>query len=651
LVQVGLGPRWKEDEYIARYTCIALQKLAKKPTRKSKDDKAASMDDVYAHNRLKSNHPIFQKLSDLVKDNTITWYGATEQAINTIYVLSEKPDQICAAIIKDVAFSIFPQIQPNPPQVNTEHLECSVADLSKFFFVVGQVALKQLVHIEEIHSEIRKRRSAQADKSAANQNQNPNQQAHPQSRQQGKKDQAKHKLTAIEEELGVVAAAEETEVELLQETAEKEIVGKNLLGTFGPIIALVAANAGGHFNDHTLRTSAVLALCKFMCVSSEFCDKHLQLLFTILQTAPESAIRSNIIIALGDLAFRFPNLIEPWTSNIYAMLRDTNNRVRKNALMVLTHLILNDMIKVKGQISEMALCIEDKDTRISDLARLFFQEFSRKGNAIYNILPDLIGSLSNTTSNSFKNIMKYLFSFIEKDKQAESLVEKLCHRLKTAADSSQARNLAYCLSLLNYNDKALKKLNEMSKSFTDKLGDDEIHQSFNAILNKAKKFAKADIKEILNELESKIQQTPDNAQDEQNDAENEAAEVEKEAKPRNTRAKAKQKQKAKKPKSKKSKRVTMHEEDEEDMDVEEEVEEVEEAAEYQSSSEDEEPPRVSKKVSKSSEDEDESGASDFESRNNVDAEDISEEEDIPVPTKSSKSKSTQKSTRGKRSRK
>ena len=73
LVQVGLGPRWKEDEYIARYTCIGLQKLAKKPTRKSKDDKAASVEDVYAHNRLKSNHPIFQKLSDLVKDNTITW--------------------------------------------------------------------------------------------------------------------------------------------------------------------------------------------------------------------------------------------------------------------------------------------------------------------------------------------------------------------------------------------------------------------------------------------------------------------------------------------------------------------------------------------------------------------------------------------------
>jgi condensin complex subunit 1 len=37
--------------------------------------------------------------------------------------------------------------------------------------------------------------------------------------------------------------------------------------------------------------------------------------------------------------------------------------------MVLTHLILNDMVKVKGQISEMAICLEDAEPRIADLAR------------------------------------------------------------------------------------------------------------------------------------------------------------------------------------------------------------------------------------------------------------------------------------------
>ena len=63
---------------------------------------------------------------------------------------------------------------------------------------------------------------------------------------------------------------------------------------------------------------------------------------------------------------------------VICRLRDESSHVRKNTLMVLTHLILNDMVKVKGQISEMATCLEDKDNRISDLAKLFFLELSKK---------------------------------------------------------------------------------------------------------------------------------------------------------------------------------------------------------------------------------------------------------------------------------
>ncbi len=59
-------------------------------------------------------------------------------------------------------------------------------------------------------------------------------------------------------------------------------------------------------------------------------------------------------------------------------LKDESTQVRQTAVTVLTHLVLNDMVKVKGQISEMALCLEDDDKRIADLTRLFFTEFSRK---------------------------------------------------------------------------------------------------------------------------------------------------------------------------------------------------------------------------------------------------------------------------------
>ena len=52
--------------------------------------------------------------------------------------------------------------------------------------------------------------------------------------------------------------------------------------------------------------------------SSTLCDKYLQFLFTVLEKSPEPTIRANTIIAAGDLTFRYPNLIEPWTPYLYA---------------------------------------------------------------------------------------------------------------------------------------------------------------------------------------------------------------------------------------------------------------------------------------------------------------------------------------------
>lgn len=67
-----------------------------------------------------------------------------------------------------------------------------------------------------------------------------------------------------------------------------------------------------------------------------------------MESAPTEVVRSNCTIALGDLAVRYPNLLEPWTENVYGRLRDPSISVRKNAVLVLSHLILNDMMKVSG---------------------------------------------------------------------------------------------------------------------------------------------------------------------------------------------------------------------------------------------------------------------------------------------------------------
>ena len=94
------------------------------------------------------------------------------------------------------------------------------------------------------------------------------------------------------------------------------------------------------------------------------------------------------MIALGDVAVSFSNIVDENSNELYKGLSDGDLVVKKNTLMVLTHLILNGMIKVKGQLGEMAKCLEDPEPRIADLAKLFFTELSTKENAIYNNLPD-----------------------------------------------------------------------------------------------------------------------------------------------------------------------------------------------------------------------------------------------------------------------
>jgi condensin complex subunit 1 len=137
---------------------------------------------------------------------------------------------------------------------------------------------------------------------------------------------------------------------------------------------------------------------------------------------------------MGDVAVSFSSIIDENSNELYKGLSDKDQVVKKNTLMVLTHLILNGMIKVKGQLGEMAKCLEDSDERIADLAKLFFTELATKDNAIYNNLPD--GESSNwctglhlnsgavishlsvgahaVDEEAFQSTMRYIFKFIEK---------------------------------------------------------------------------------------------------------------------------------------------------------------------------------------------------------------------------------------------
>ena len=106
-----------------------------------------------------------------------------------------------------------------------------------------------------------------------------------------------------------------------------------------------------------------------MAIDGGFCEAHLALIFTRLRDESDKGTRAALMVALGDLAFRFPNAVEPWTEHLYGVrewgnsLHDPDSGVRQHAITVLAHLVLNDMMKVKGHIAEMARCLEDPDPR------------------------------------------------------------------------------------------------------------------------------------------------------------------------------------------------------------------------------------------------------------------------------------------------
>ncbi|ORX43125.1 condensin complex subunit 1 [Piromyces finnis] len=515
LINVGFGTFGKKDLLLAKYTCIALQHYAGNGIKQKKETH---------YTRLPMSHPIFKRMLELLQEPTKSnhWYSVAEQVINTIYLLSEHPDLLCGGLIQKMSKKIFltsakPYVDSkasstevsqtikkeenvnedsNSNQEFTQTSQsqasgsrnpfyCDPFELSKLLFVVGHTAIKQIVHLENIENELKRRKSS---------------------------DESNKKDFIADDIEQCVGSTEDEFTDVIQYIREREILyGKNsLLAVFGPMVTYICAHNKA-FNDKHLQTIAVLTLSKFMCVSSEFCEQNLQLLFTILEKSEDSTIRSNISIALGDMTICFNNLIDQNIAYLYNRLNDTNSITKKNVLMVLTHLILNGMVKVKGQISEMAKCLENKDERISDLAKLFFTELSTKDNAVYNNLPDIISNLSSKTSGvseeEFKNIMKYLFSFIDKDRQTENIIEKLCGRFKNTVNERQWRDISYCLSLLSYkSEKTIKKLFDQLKSYQDKLYEPTVHKCFLDIITKSKKQAKNDAKIIIEEFEEKLEE-------------------------------------------------------------------------------------------------------------------------------------------------
>eukprot|EP01134_Creolimax_fragrantissima_P003004 CFRG3004T1 len=510
LLENAFGERGRQDPFLAKHACLTLMHL-----RKAKDDAK----------RLPHTDRIFAAVSkyliagcsadmDTQAQLSMDWFSAGQECVNLIYHLSDCPAVVATSVIRSMSkqlelastrCTVKPdvletKVEPlikteydadvKPSKMDASMNNTAVLILSRLLSTVGHVAFKQLVLCETIEVTLKRRRQEKKDRA---------EQLPIANRDQDEDD--------IADELGV-GGADDAEAEKIANIIEFELITgeHSLLALYKQMI--VHACRTKH-SDPLLGPVAVLAMCKFMCVSQQFCQDQLQVIFTLLEKSKLSAVRTNVMICLGDLAQRHPNLVEPWTGNLYERLRkDKDTSVRKNTLLVLTHLILNDQIKIKGQISHIAVCLEDEDIRIRSLASLFFSELSKKENAIYNILPDIISKLSSREEaievDTFRRIMDKLLTYIERDKQSESLIEKLCKRFESTYEERQWQDLTFCLAKLKFTPKGVEKLIQSEKSYCDKMVDGTVYKGFKDIIARVKKTMKPEQKAELEDYELRL---------------------------------------------------------------------------------------------------------------------------------------------------
>ena len=414
------------------------------------------------------------------------WFPAAEQAVKLLFEISEEPEHICSSILQRNHKQVFDTISPD------------MGYLSRFVFLLGHIAVKMCILGEKIASEMKKARA----------------EANNQSNETSEEGSGLLEMNAGGDDF------EDGIVRRLLEMSEP-----SLLTSYVP--CLICILSGKYTVSADLKASAATTLCRLMSVSEALCESHLPFVLTVLRDAKEFGVRANIIISLGDLASRFPNVVEPYTRHIYKSLRDKDCRVRKNTLMVLTHLILNDMVKIRGEVSELAVCLEDEDERVRDLAGLFFTELSKRGsNPVYNLMPDTLASLSRSVDSAqFERISKFLLSFLSGEKKIISTVEKLCLRIFAACGVThdetivpestehikQIRDLAFCLAQLKYGEKSLRKLSEdFFKHYQPVLADKKVFNSFQSIAKKSRQVMKSEnAKHLLEEWSRKLEETHD----------------------------------------------------------------------------------------------------------------------------------------------
>jgi condensin complex subunit 1 len=483
---------------------------------------------------------------------------AAEEWEAAVAAAQEQDEQQQAAVIEEAVAAAAGAADPHA--------------LTRAFFVLGQAALQQLLLAERAAKSARARRSAE-DKAALSRAQKAMDAsaaaggAKAGAAGKGTKRQTKKQQQQAEEDedigaqvTGAAAAGSaadfDARVDAAAQLAEHQVLGGQgaewgpasaatapsttkkgqpgatpplLLAAYGAVLSRYCHTRAMLSAPPALQQSALLALSQLMAADPAYCARHLSLAFTLLlrRLVPPAA-RCNLVVALSDLAGRYPNLLEPWSSSLFASLADGDGAVVRCALRALTHLALGGVVKPRGHVSRVAVLLVDDDPEVRARAAAFFAGLAstasgggkRPGaaaaaaaaaassgsagaaaatNPVYNLLPDILSALCRDESfpeDKFATVMSLLLGYVRQDKQADSLRERIVARFDPAqapggGSPREWRMLAFCLASLGYSDRSARRMMEMLRVYRHALAEDAVFRVFATVCERAKKSAAA----------------------------------------------------------------------------------------------------------------------------------------------------------------
>eukprot|EP00210_Caulerpa_lentillifera_P005529 g5288.t1 len=406
-----------------------------------------------------------------------SWFQVTESAVGALYSIFSQPMELFEEILEEMARVLSAQpLHPN----STIFL--------RFCFLLGVVSIHHMRYVD-ICVEILKT------KLTSNRNE-------------------RSEDGEIDNPMGTEFSRQELELENLKTATEREMVsGENLIGFYSFMISSICQNVVMFVElPVPLQLALSFTLVKLMTIDHGFCNQHLQLLFTFLYHEKVAmTVRENLIISLTDLIMRFPNLMEPWTPKIHDLLSSKHLTIQKSALLVLTHLILSDMIKVQGHISKIVILMRESNERIHTMTKSFINELHKKStktsNPIYNFFPDILSNFQldqSLDTKDFQMIIQYLLKFTN-ERQGEKLVEKLCLRFESKDTPKFWRTLSFSIRCLQLGERGIQRLRDFMGSYRHSLGDSVVFRHFKETLVKLRRGLKGnELKSFLNEFEGEL---------------------------------------------------------------------------------------------------------------------------------------------------